>query len=341
MGENKSNLKRIYLIDREIASGRYPNATKLIKLVSQNNGKYSRATFYRDIEYLRDVLCAPINYNKQKGGYEYTEKTFRVPAMLSSEQQVRTAKIMSRLIETIKDSPLYDEAKEVFNMLSSVIPQTDTYGNIETSRDYEDISEDRVIFVGAPSSHFSKDAWEQIRSSMEKNNRISFMYKKPYSNEPERRTVDPYQLIFDNGAWSLYCFCNKRKENRLFVLSSMSGLEVRQDTFTLPDTFDFRDTTTGSFGCYTSNTECEYEILLTGAAANYAKSRIWGKNQTIEAASTKESGEILLRFTSNQYHPILTWVLGWAEEAIPLAPEELVEDWKIKVQATAELAAEM
>jgi predicted DNA-binding transcriptional regulator YafY len=51
-------LSRIYFIDREIAAGKYPNVHDLA-------GEYEvgTATIYRDIEYMRYILNAPIEYS--------------------------------------------------------------------------------------------------------------------------------------------------------------------------------------------------------------------------------------------------------------------------------------
>ena len=71
----KTALPRLYFIDREIASGKYPNAPALAK-------KYetSLSSINRDIAYMRDMMNAPIDYDFYKKGFYYTEKTFRLPA---------------------------------------------------------------------------------------------------------------------------------------------------------------------------------------------------------------------------------------------------------------------
>ena len=60
------------------------------------------------------------------------------------------------------------------------------------------------------------------------------------------------------------------------------------------------------------------------------KKSIWGENQSIEKdkkhPGPKNDG-IILSFRSNQREAIWTWVWQWADEAWPLEPKELVENW--------------
>ncbi|MDR2865477.1 MAG: HTH domain-containing protein, partial [Spirochaetaceae bacterium] len=51
-------LSRIYFIDRQIAAGKYPSTKQLAE-----EYEVGTATISRDIEFLRDMLDAPIEYD--------------------------------------------------------------------------------------------------------------------------------------------------------------------------------------------------------------------------------------------------------------------------------------
>ena len=72
-------LERLYVIDREIASGRYPNTNELVESIKRASERAecktaSMATVSRDIEFMRSRLYAPIEYDAYKRGYYYMEK---------------------------------------------------------------------------------------------------------------------------------------------------------------------------------------------------------------------------------------------------------------------------
>ena len=79
-------LERLYVIDREIASGKYPNTDDLVECLKQASGECkpaSTATVGRDIEFMRSRLRAPIVYDTFKRGFYYSQKGFRLPGIFT------------------------------------------------------------------------------------------------------------------------------------------------------------------------------------------------------------------------------------------------------------------
>ena len=48
-----------------------------------------------------------------------------------------------------------------------------------------------------------------------------------------------------------------------------------------------------------------------------------------------------MTFTSNQYYPVLNWILEKGMYITPLEPKELVDDWKTNVLAMYEEVLEV
>ncbi|MBR5954336.1 MAG: WYL domain-containing protein, partial [Methanobrevibacter sp.] len=119
-------------------------------------------------------------------------------------------------------------------------------------------------------------------------------------------------------------------------------LEITNDVFRLPANYDFRKMTRGSFGCMCDDKYLDYKIHLHGYASRYAQNKIWGENQTItkDKKNPGPDGDgIILCFRTNQLMCVQRWVWKWADEALPLAPKELVEDWVEKRERVNKLKA--
>ena len=334
--ESAAQYKRIMIIDRELASGNHPSNKDLQKLTQDCKGGSSRPTIFRDMKVLKEEFNAPIIYNRKLGGYEYSDKTFRIPALLTTENQIQASRIIKNLIDVVKGTPLYDDAKSVFETLSTVAPVTNSNGKVLKETLLDDDESQRIIFLQPPVSTFSTDVWNKIKTAISKNQMIAFFYKGTYDNAKERhRTVQPLQLIYDEGNWNLWGYDYYDKTKKLFFLSSIKNIEVKKETFTLPEDYDFRTSTPGAFGCYAEKDSESYKIKLTGFISRTAITRVWGKNQNIK---NNKDGSIILTFESNQYYPILRWVMSWGADAIPLAPKIFVKDWKNRVQETARVS---
>ena len=85
---------------------------------------------------------------------------------------------------------------------------------------------------------------EMIKGVLQEKKLLSFEYIAHHGKKPTR-TVEPYQLVLKSSQWYLQGYCHKRNDFRLFRLSRMSNLQMKEDTFELRDyekpTLDFED----------------------------------------------------------------------------------------------------
>lgn len=319
--------KRYQAIDEIIASGR---KLKWKQIISELDEKYdiktSRTSFFRDIEELEEKYQAPIDTDFETSGYFYTDPKYRLPRFYTDENAAKAAKLIKTLMDMVKDNPLYKEAQEVFESLS--IEKHDlSIENIKINKKPEN---DRIIFVGAPNKDIPAETWRIIDKALQENRVITFDYQSLTDIKPSNRRVQPWQLIYDNGNWNLHALDVVKNGKRRYSLGEMKNLQLTNEIFTLPKDYDFRKMTRGSFGCMCHDYFLDFKIHLHGYAARYAKNRLWGENQTIipDSKNPGPDGDgIILSFRSNQLYSIRRWTWQWADEAFPLAPKELVDDW--------------
>jgi len=63
--------ERFVWFDRQVRQKRFPNARKLA-----DHFELSRKTAQRNIDFMRDRLIAPLEYDPSKKGYYYLDETF-------------------------------------------------------------------------------------------------------------------------------------------------------------------------------------------------------------------------------------------------------------------------
>ena len=115
----KLGLERIYIIDAEIASGKFPNTKDLVKALHEDwrEIEVSIPTVSRDIEFMRDRLNAPIEYSALKRGYYYSEKTYRLPAVFTSAENLLALGMAKSILSLYRETPLYEAS---VNLLESI-----------------------------------------------------------------------------------------------------------------------------------------------------------------------------------------------------------------------------
>lgn len=317
---SKNALPRIYAIDRKITGGKYPN----IKTLAEDY-EISTATISRDIEFMRTMLNAPIEYDYKRRGYYYTEKTFRIPAAFSSAGEMLALGMAKNLLSLYKNTPIYGSAKQLVESLTTPLGET------EKPRWYED----RVIVPPIPSVSFEPEIWRIVCEGLRKNQALTFEYRAAWKDAYSGREVHPYQLLFDNGSWYLYAFNKKQRGIRMYSLCRIKNIRLTNETFKFPAAADFRTCYDGSFlGAYASEKKYRFRIAFYNDAAMRVCERRWTADQRV----TKTSGGIILTFTSAQYGKVLELVLSNGKDALPLEPKILVDEWKENIAGMQKLA---
>lgn len=76
-------LERFVWFDQQARQGSYPNATRLAVQFEISN-----KTAQRSVEYFRDRLVAPLEFDPTKKGYFYTDLSFQLPMLRISEEKL-------------------------------------------------------------------------------------------------------------------------------------------------------------------------------------------------------------------------------------------------------------
>jgi predicted DNA-binding transcriptional regulator YafY len=279
------------------------------------------ATIYRDIEYMRDMLGAPIEYSAKNRGWFYGEKTFRLPARFAAANDMLALGMAKTLLSLYRDTPLYDSAKRLLDDITAPLTKDDSDG----SRPWY---ENRVVVPPVASAPVDPVLWDRIISAMRENRLITFEYCGIWDDEFYTRLVRPYQLLFDNGVWFLYGYAEERSAVRMFNLSRIKNASLTNETFKLPKEYDYVAQTDGSYFGVFIGEQYHFKIAFNAIGGRWVKDRKWAADQKIEET---ENG-FVIEFTSTQYDRVLEWVLSRGTDAYPLEPAVLAGEWKRHVR---------
>jgi len=317
-------LARIYFIDRQISTGKFPNAEYLAR-----EYEVGTATIHRDVIYMRNSLNAPIEYSAQNRGWYYTEKSFRLPARFASANDMLALGMAKSLISLYRETPLYESAQRLLNEITAPISPEEAQ-DVKQAAWYEE----RIIVPPVASAPVDTKTWEIIVDAMKENRVISFDYKGIWDKDYNARLVRPYQLLFDTGVWYVYGYSEERSDIRFFSMPRIKNAALTKDHFTLPRDFNYCSKDSGSyFGVFLGEKK-HFRIAFSSRAAIEVQERKWAADQKIE--TKKKDKSIIIDFSSSQYQKVLSWVLSFGILALPLKPAELVREWKKNITALYE-----
>jgi predicted DNA-binding transcriptional regulator YafY len=272
-------------------------------------------TISRDIQFMRDQLLAPIEYDPLNKGYYYSKKYYRLPAGFTSAEDLLALGMAKSILSLYRETPLYEASN---NLLESIIAPIASDGN-------RDWLENRIVVPAVASAKVDTGIWKIVVASLKENRIITFDYRGTWDEDYKNRRIRPYQLLFDSGVWYLYGFSEERKALRIFSLSRMKNALLTKDVFSLPNYFNYANFTGDSyFGVFIEQEKWNFAIDCYEDAIIFATERQWAADQKI----TEIDDGITIEFSSTQFGKVLKWVLSCGYNAIPQKPKKLVDEWR-------------
>ncbi len=322
---NKKMLERLIIIHNIIKSGLYPNVKQLMRLYCEQTGysKVGEATINRDLNTLRIYFHAPLEFDKQKGGYYYIDDNFDFALNNISTDDIFYLSAAKTLLSSFDGSPVYKAISDVIDFVTD----TQCVGKSNLLK--------RIAVPPVPKVVTNEDVWKKILHSLQENLVVKFDYNGRWNPETTHRKFAPYQILMEDGYCFLFGYDFDRDSERLFYLSRVRNLEVTEEHFDLPEDFEFHSRSGGGkFGAFMTDDIVNFEIDFYGDARQYVKDCIWADNQ--EITDIEEEEKTRIKFSSTQWLKVKEWILAQGANAIPRSPKWFVNDWKNTVQEMME-----
>ncbi len=303
-------LRRLVAVDRCIRAGGYPNTRTLAGELEVN-----RRTVLRDLEFLRDSLGAPLEYDARRHGYYYSLPDYALPLLRLSEGELVALFLAERLMQTYHGTPYAADLATTFRKLTAQLPD-------EVTVDLSHLGE-TVSFRSPQADAGAVRCFRQLMRAVREGRRLELLYWSALRDEECRRTVDPYHLTSVQGEWYLVAFCHLREEVRMFVPARIRSLRETGERFERPADFRIGDYLDASFRSMRGDAGPQrVRLRFTGEAARYVKLREWHPSQVIKE---RRDGSLELTLTVSHLLEVRRWVMGYGPECEVLEPAELRE----------------
>jgi len=311
---NKAQFSRLLAFDASIRNREYPNCTRFAR-----QWEVSRKTIQRDVDYLRDILGAPLEYSRERTGFYYAQDTWFLPALHISEGDLLSMLVGVRALEQYKGSPIAASIEKVFAKVAGLLPA-------EMSIAPELVC-GKFTFQGIVPRPIDEAVWIPVVRGLMTRKRLALQYYTFGSGRISERKADPYHIANLHGDWYLLAYCHKRFEVRQFALSRVRSAKLLNDGFEVRDDFCAEDYLSGAFGRYMKKgSETEVVLRFSGEMDRWIEDSQWRSGQKIKKLAR---GGYELRFRASGLFEVYRWVLSWGRHCTVLAPKELnkmVED---------------
>lgn len=306
--ENHTKPLRLFKIEQAIQELNYPSVQKLMDQL-----EVSRRTILRDIDELKIYYNAPIEYDRIKKGYYYSDNTYFVKNMMLTESEVFAVTGILPLMERYKNTPLSKTISKVYETLSQMLPN-----QVEVQTSFMN----DVEFIEEPIPVIEESTFNSVFKATKLHQIMKYDYKKISATEYKQYELHPYRIFCQKGDWYVLGFSPKHNSFSSFSLARMKNIVLCENFEVDPD-YEEKIHIDPNFGIWNNEKlPQKIELLFDKSINTYILERTWHKNQECHQ---NEDGSVYLSFTSNQDQETLFWVLKFGSRVKVLNPPELRE----------------
>jgi predicted DNA-binding transcriptional regulator YafY len=312
-------MARIEQIFRAIKTQRRPNCASLAEKL-----EVSAKTVQRDIDYMRYQLSLPIEYDKERHGFYFTEPVTHFPALHITESELVALLVARKAVEQYANTPFQKPLTAAFQKLTSSLDGQISFNWHELEQTFD------IRPIGVSKQNLV--VFEIVAAAVRENCELELQYRKLEAKHPEIRRVQPYSLICVEHQWYLRALDLVRRDLRTFHLGRISRAKKLPHHFKRPAGFDVNEALLDSIGVFVGTPPEDIVLRFTGWAATVAAERTWHSSQSIRSRDD-ETVELKLKVAVNPEFE--RWLWSWGDAVEIVSPDTLRD----KIRAAHQRAA--
>jgi len=287
----------------------------------------SRATFKRDLDYLRDRMNAPIVYDRSMGGYRFDKPNagdkIELPGLWFSEKEATALVLMQHLLANLDTSGLLSpHIAPLMDIVDGILGQSEVSAK-ELRK--------RIKVFGMSARKNVLENFEEVGVSLLKRQRLQLSYYSKGKNELTERAVSPQRLIFYRDNWYLDAYCHFRKGLRSFAMDGIRKAHVLEDKTTEVSEKELHENFAESYGIFSGKATQRAKLRFTPEKARWVSAETWHGQQV---SSFDKDGNYILEFDYNQDPELVREIMKHGDGVEVIGPASL----KSKVKAELEKA---
>ena len=302
---------RIYRLHRIIRSARHPVPRKTL----EEKLECSRATVNRAIEDLRDLLWAPLRYDRARNGYYYDEKhgghPYELPGLWFNASELYALLAAQRLLAGVEpgllDSFIAPLRKRIEHILANErLSQGDLVRRV------------RILSMAARAT--PSDSFAAVAGALMRRRRLAFVYHGRERDAATCRTVSPQRLVHYRDNWYLDAWCHTRRGLRTFSLDRIRGSRDTGEAVAEVDDERMDHHFAGAYGILSGAPRNTAVLSFTPERARWVAEERWHRDQR---AVFREDGSFELSVPYDDPRELVMDVLRYGPDVEVLRPASL------------------
>ncbi len=316
--------ERLYRIEQLLRSREWvPLASFLDEL------ECSRATFKRDLEYLRDRLNAPILWDRERRGYRLQDRggygpRYELPGFWLSAHELYALLGAQQLLSEIEPGILSARLAPLQTRLQRLL---------EAAGHPSHTIGERVRILSHARRPVEAQVFDPIAQALMNRRRLELRAWNRARDEVNTRSVSPQRLVHYRDNWYLDAYCHWREALRSFAVDAIRQARIQPEAAIEIDSATLDAHYASAYGIFAGPAPNTAILRFTAERARWVRHERWHPEQTQEDLP---DGSLRLRIPYGDERELIMDILRHGRHVVVEAPESLRE--RVAEEARALLA---
>jgi predicted DNA-binding transcriptional regulator YafY len=304
--------ERFYKIDALLHANPVVSTARFLKEL-----EISVATLKRDIEYMRDRLNAPIEWDRSDGGYRYvaghTAQQQSLPGLWFNASEAYALLMMQSLLSEMQPGLLGPHIAPLKARLRAVI---------ESGKHPAVDVESRVKLLNVAARPVPDRNFEIVAGALLSRQRLQISYYSRVRDDVSEREVSPQLLIHYRGNWYLGAWCHKQDAMRSFSMDAIQQAEVLSKSSKAISKKDLDGFVGQGYGIFSGSNLKWAKLRFSAERARWVSRELWHPSQII---TEEVSGGLTLELPFTDIRELTMDILRQGHHVEVVGPKELRE----------------
>lgn len=316
-------LERFYRMQTMLQGRRYVRTQEFLDEL-----EVSRATFKRDLDYLRDRLHAPIVYDRDHEAYRFDDaiadrELWQLPGLWFNAGELQALLTMDRLLADLQPGVLAEQLGPIRRRLKGLL-ESGTHSAADIAR--------RIRILPMAARRIEPAHFRALTTALLSRRRLRILHCRRQHGDRLEREISPQRLVHYRDNWYLDAWCHERKALRTFGVDAIEEARVLAKAAREVSEDSLDRYFASGYGIFAGSETREAVLLFDASRARWVARETWHPRQD---GRLQLDGTYLLRFPYSQEPELVMDILRYGGGVEVLAPQSLRDAVANEIRAAA------
>lgn len=275
----------------------------------------SRASVTRDIEFLRNRMGCPIQWDGQQYRYFINKladgQRFELPGLWFDATEVFALLMMVNLMEGIEPGFVLVDLSPMKERLKAILA-----AGGKSAADLES----KVKLIHFAPRKVKPAHFQTVANALLDGKRLNLQYLRRDKQEHTEREISPLQLVHYRENWVLDAWCHLRNDLRSFAIEAVEGVSVVDKAADTVTREHMREHFQSGYGIFAGKAVHRAVMKFTAKRAQWVSLEEWHPNQS---SRREPDGSFILEVPYSNDEELVMDLMRYGSDVEVLEPPEL------------------